>query len=303
MAQKAYLVLILLAFLLIAASVAAGVEASSTQSQQAVRSPSGSATSLTSSLTSQSQYSAQNSNGDRISVINVSLSNFSYQYLYFFFTLLVVILFLVYWRNRPTKNIVRAVRQSRMGDKVLVAVAASYLMAIALVVFLLSKIQLSVFNGWSLSNINLSFVGEISIIAILLVSIPFGFLVLIRRNIFRFHKQEEPSSAVATEELKQIFERAGRALSGETGYRSSIIECYRQVLEYFERKGMPQRANLTPREFEEELAKTLGVRSPRLHYMTELFEKARYSNEELMPEEVSRARTSIEKISSDFDNL
>ncbi len=36
--------------------------------------------------------------------------------------------------------------------------------------------------------------------------------------------------------------------------------------------------------------------------MTELFEKARYSNEELLPEEVTRARTSIEKISADFDN-
>ncbi len=240
------LILILLAFLLIVASAAAGVEASSSQSLQRIPSPAGSPAGLAS--TSTFQYSRQTGNNFRISMVNSPLTDFSYNFAYFAFALVAIILSLVYRRNRSTKKILNPYIHNRRGDKVLVAIATIYLAAIALGVFLLSKVPLAEFNGLSLGKIDWS-LAEVSIMAILFLSILIGSLILIRRRLSRIHQPEETSSAGATEELRQIFERAVRALSGEAGYRSSIIECYKQVLEYFKRRGMPQRANLSPREF------------------------------------------------------
>lgn len=113
----------------------------------------------------------------------------------------------------------------------------------------------------------------------------------------------EATEAEQAKEFKSIIDKAAHFLGQGSDYRSTIIDCYREVLTLLERSGMPQKASLTAREFEEEVSLRIGLSSKYLHQVTDLFERARYSLEDLSSSEAESARQDLEKLSSELQVL
>lgn len=107
-----------------------------------------------------------------------------------------------------------------------------------------------------------------------------------------------PSQEEKIKELRAIFERSARSIGQGEDPRSTIIRCYDAIVLLLEKNGLLQRASLTPREFVEEISSRIGLSpSKYLHEVTLLFERARYSAEELSLKEASDARFYLEHLS------
>lgn len=84
--------------------------------------------------------------------------------------------------------------------------------------------------------------------------------------------------------------------------KATIIQCYSAVLALFEKSGMHQEESLTPRELEAEVSARLGFSSENLHQLTALFERARYSAEELSSQEAERALFYFKQLSEELES-
>jgi hypothetical protein len=145
-------------------------------------------------------------------------------------------------------------------------------------------------------------------IATIIAGSGVGIFILLRRS--DTLQMRKPNRAIRAEslpieerakELKGILDEAISSLDLGRDYRSTIINCYKGVVSLLERSGMPQQTSLTPREFEEEIASRIGLsRSKYLHEITKLFERARYSNEELSSKEAASAQFYFTKMSSEL---
>ena len=135
-----------------------------------------------------------------------------------------------------------------------------------------------------------------------LVAIIIGSVI----GLFSFLRVQKPSIQTiapfskANEQIKEfrkIIDKAVYSLDQGMDYRSTIIQCYKAVLSLLERSGIPPRDSLTPREFEAEVGERIRISSEYLHAVTSLFERARYSKEELSSNEAARAQYYLEKLS------
>ncbi len=107
----------------------------------------------------------------------------------------------------------------------------------------------------------------------------------------------------SAQELKKAIESTLYSLDNLGDYRLAILNCYKAVVSILERNGMPQKESLTSREFEREISSRLGITpSKYLHDLTLLFERARYSSEELTAQEASDAKHDLERLASAVEN-
>jgi hypothetical protein len=104
------------------------------------------------------------------------------------------------------------------------------------------------------------------------------------------------------EEFKAALDQAVYSLDLGSDYRSTIIQTYKALCSIIEESGIPQDASLTPREFEISARQRLGVVSNYLHEATMLFERARYSNEELTQEDTLKAKECFRGLSSEIEH-
>lgn len=131
----------------------------------------------------------------------------------------------------------------------------------------------------------------------------FGLFFLLRPQAKLLRKSQKialvvPSQEEKIKELRAIFERSARSIGQGEDPRSTIIRCYDAIVLLLEKNGLLQRASLTPREFVEEISSRIGLSpSKYLHEVTLLFERARYSAEELSLKEASDARFYLEHLS------
>jgi hypothetical protein len=104
-------------------------------------------------------------------------------------------------------------------------------------------------------------------------------------------------------ELKNALETALYSLGNLGDHRLAVLDCYKTMISILERYGMPQRASFTSREFEREVSSRLGIVSSKyLHDLTLLFERARYSSEELTAREEAEARYDLEGLASTIES-
>jgi hypothetical protein len=103
------------------------------------------------------------------------------------------------------------------------------------------------------------------------------------------------------EKFVTVLKSAARSLRGGGDYRMTIIECYRALCEALENHGVANGPAMTAREFERASLALLSIKSERLHKITLLFEKARYSAEEITEQEVQESRTEFESLESEIE--
>jgi hypothetical protein len=237
---------------------------------------------------------------------------------------LVSVLLVVFlrWRKRRNsrKNTVFWVYEqiSAQGGKFFAAVVLGLivLLFIGIVIsirFLNDLFNPAIGNGYSLRP--LSSMAIFNYLAIgVIVGLSFGALLLTlrARGLLR-SSDEQPSSLssipkeveyqVAEKEFKNIIDRTVYSLGNQgSGLRATIIQCYSAVLALFEKSGMHQEESLTPRELEAEVSARLGFSSENLHQLTALFERARYSAEELSSQEAERALFYFKQLSEELES-
>lgn len=131
----------------------------------------------------------------------------------------------------------------------------------------------------------------------------YGLFILYRSQAFLASaspQSAKTSSKKKVEEFRVALDRAVYSLDFGSDYRSTIIQTYKDLCSIIEERGMPQDVSLTPREFELAAQQKLGIFSGYLHDVTLLFEKARYGNEEIVPEDALRASDCFRNLSSEI---
>jgi hypothetical protein len=259
--------------------------------------PSGSGSSgqltATTSVTFRTEQGSQGPASDLIvTLIGQSSSPLDYSYL---ILAVIVVLLTAFFASSSKKGGGRTtwtVKPQKHRSKALLAIMGGYIGLVLLGLYLASEITLPIFEG---SSISITY-GQI--VQLIIVAISFSVIALSFYLFYRTRSQgtdeRSPRPVNPTDELLSILQNAASKLDQENvSYRGIIIDCYKQLLLLFERLGIPQRSNLTPREFEDEITIMVGVSFPQLRELTLLFERAKYSNEDLSKEDVTRARDSL----------
>jgi hypothetical protein len=104
---------------------------------------------------------------------------------------------------------------------------------------------------------------------------------------------EEKTAAVG------VIDRAIRSLRSGTDPRSVVISCYRALCETLQERGVPGTPSTTAREFEVASENALPIRHETLHRLTALFEKARYSDEEVGTRDAAEAESVLTELRSE----
>jgi hypothetical protein len=205
--------------------------------------------------------------------------------------------------TRRKKTHGREAHQHRIeesSERTMLAVAVLFLATVAFAIWSISNASLLSFGELSIPTTLSNKLERFSILLIIVVSLAF----LVFLSLFALNRRRRKdggdlqSKEKLTEDLKQIVDRAIRVFQeGEGGYKEAIIECYKQMLLLFEGRGLPQRVTLTPREFQKDVENRLGKPLPHLQELTYLFERARYSNEEMESWELETAKHDLIRIS------
>ena len=104
---------------------------------------------------------------------------------------------------------------------------------------------------------------------------------------------EEKMAAVS------VIDRAIHSLHSGTDPRSVVIGCYRALCETLQEKGVSGTPSTTAREFEVASENVLPIRHETLHRLTALFEKARYSAEEVGTRDAAEAESVLTELKSE----
>ena len=83
-------------------------------------------------------------------------------------------------------------------------------------------------------------------------------------------------------EVASVLDDAISELRRGNEYRRTVLECYRRISELLEAKSSIDGKPLTAREFEATVSTILKLETPYLSRVTDLFEVARYSRQEVL---------------------
>jgi len=101
----------------------------------------------------------------------------------------------------------------------------------------------------------------------------------------------------------KALDRAIHSLRSGSDPRSVVISCYRALCETLQERGVPSRPSMTAREFEAASESTLTIHHETLHRLTALFEKARYSDEEVGTRDAAEAESVLTELKSEVSEM
>jgi hypothetical protein len=157
-------------------------------------------------------------------------------------------------------------------------------------------------NGQQFPNFfpSISIPGYYLIVMIVIVFLLVGLAVV--RNVRR---QNSVTGFDAGKDLEiqrigvaNVLDDAISELRRGNEYRLTVLECYRRIIELLEAKSSIDGKPLTAREFERTVSTSLKLNTPYLSQVTEIFELARYSRQEISRDEAELAIESLTKLSS-----
>ncbi len=95
-----------------------------------------------------------------------------------------------------------------------------------------------------------------------------------------------------------ILDEAAANLTSGSGYRETVLRCYKMISQVLEKKSALDGRALTAREFRKEVSQKLRFDSPYLSKATDLFEVARYSLDEITIGEAQAASECLLSLSA-----
>ena len=103
------------------------------------------------------------------------------------------------------------------------------------------------------------------------------------------HVKPAPTSGSSESSLTRVLQGAISSLRTGNDPRSAIVRCYGSMVELLQRLGVSDSPSMTAREFEAACQRAFSVRRDPIHRLTVLFERARYSDEDIGAQQVSEA--------------
>jgi hypothetical protein len=98
--------------------------------------------------------------------------------------------------------------------------------------------------------------------------------------------------------MAAILDAAAARINAGSSYRETVIQCYKLISELLEEKSDVDGRVLTAREFKKRVSEKLKIDTPYLAQVTELFEVARYSVEEITGEQAQQAALCLSNLSA-----
>ena len=117
-----------------------------------------------------------------------------------------------------------------------------------------------------------------------------------------FDEKEEDVIVEERHEVAAILDAAAARLTMNSGYRETVLRCYKMISEVLEKRSAVDGRVLTAREFEKDVSEKLKFDSPELSKATGLFEVARYSTDEITKQQAQEASECFSNLSSSLKN-
>lgn len=150
---------------------------------------------------------------------------------------------------------------------------------------------------------NLSFpfpmVDLAEVLLVVTVVVVLALLLRVRAsNTKRVRPFEEADFQEERLALASILDNAVAKLNSGSGYRETVLQCYKLISQALENKSTLDGRTLTAREFKSKVSEILGIDSPYLSKVTDLFELARYSKDEITREEALAASDCLSNLAA-----
>ena len=136
-------------------------------------------------------------------------------------------------------------------------------------------------------------------LALILVGGALGAKWILQRPDFTTSKRIQLAPPEEKVAVLKVLDRAIHSLRSGSDPRNVVIGCYRALCETLKERGVPSTPSMTAREFEAASENTLPIRHETLHKLTALFEKARYSDEEVGARDVAEAESVLTDLKSE----
>lgn len=139
--------------------------------------------------------------------------------------------------------------------------------------------------------------GEILLVVAFVVIV--ALLLRVRGfNIKRVHPFEETEFQEERLAVASILDNAVAKLNSGSEYRETVLQCYKLISQALEKKSALDGKPLTAREFRDKVSEILRFDSPYLSRATDLFELARYSQDEITREEALAASDCLSNLAA-----
>jgi len=157
-------------------------------------------------------------------------------------------------------------------------------------------------NGQQFSNLfpSISIPGYYLIATIVIVFLLVGLAIVrnVRRQISVTGFDTSNDLEMQRIGVANVLDDAISELRRGNEYRRTVLECYRRISELLEAKSSIDGKPLTAREFERTVSTSLKLDTPYLSQVTDIFERARYSRQEISKDNAEFAIESLTKLSS-----
>jgi hypothetical protein len=147
---------------------------------------------------------------------------------------------------------------------------------------------------FGLPNINL---GEV-VLAVALILVALLIYGTLRVRTVRPGSFENDELSEERLKVAAILDEAAAKLSSGSGYRETVLRCYKMITQVLEKKSSLDGRTLTAREFKIQVIEKLKFDSRYLTQATDLFEVARYSLNEITREEAQTASECLSNLSA-----
>lgn len=122
------------------------------------------------------------------------------------------------------------------------------------------------------------------------------------KTTFKFKKVKTFENNPITE-FKEILEESVELFKQEYSQGSNpIVDFYKQICNFLERRGIENAPHLTAKEFEKKVYEILGMKLKGFDVLTNLFEEARYSEHKINEEKIKFCESLVKEMIKELEN-
>ena len=135
------------------------------------------------------------------------------------------------------------------------------------------------------------------IISIAILGIIFGSISLLI-----FKKKNRKTKNIDPRSIQEIASNTINKLKNDSDYKKTVLECYNNMCKWLDASGVKKNSYDTPREFAINLRKVFDIPDECLASLTKVFEKACYSEHEIIKDDKKTAITCLNEVITSLIN-
>lgn len=142
--------------------------------------------------------------------------------------------------------------------------------------------------------------GNNSLLIILTIAILGIIVGVIALRIFK--KKDSKITNIDPRSIQEIASSTINKLKNDSDYKKTVLECYKNMCKWLDASGVKKNSYDTPREFAINLQKVLSISDDCLASLTKVFEKAFYSEHEIIEDDKKTAIACLSEVITSLIN-